>query len=135
MLTATAGVQVHRPQVVDVEQVDLGVALQGQFQCLADDLVIEAFILVFGPGQVDGRQYPARQGVAGFVYQVQRYARIAQQLDIQRGEHGAYPPGLVLELLDQHGKRLLAQMHQDLVQRMQHPDHFGGDRDASAPHW
>ncbi|MNP52577.1 hypothetical protein D3C76_1469770 [compost metagenome] len=108
--------------------------MQRQFQRFADDLVVEPRILIVGPGQVHGREYLARQRIAGLVYQVQGYPGFPQQLDIQRREHGAHPPGLVLELLDQHGKRLLAQMHQDLVQRMQHPDHFGGDRDASAPH-
>jgi hypothetical protein len=40
----------------------------------------------------------------------------------------------MLEFLDKQGERLFAQMHQDLVQGMLHPHHFGGDRDTVAPH-
>ncbi len=72
--------------------------------------------------------------MAGVVHQMQRYAGFAQQLDIQVGEHGTRPPGLMLELLDQQGERLFAQVHQDLVQGMLHPHHFSRDCDAVAPH-
>jgi len=52
----TVGVQVHRAQVVGIEQLDLRIALQGQFQRLADDLVIETLDLILWPGQVHRRQ-------------------------------------------------------------------------------
>ncbi|MNN75347.1 hypothetical protein D3C81_1916440 [compost metagenome] len=60
MRPAAAGVQVHGTQVVGIQQFDLRAALQGQFQRLTDDLVVEAFELILGPGQVHRRQDPAR---------------------------------------------------------------------------
>ncbi len=41
---------------------------------------------------------------------------------------------LMLKPLDQHGERLLTQVHLDLVQRALHPQHLDGDRHAVAAH-
>ncbi|MNH27576.1 hypothetical protein D3C79_876930 [compost metagenome] len=97
-------------------------------------MVVEAFELVLRARQVNCCKYPARQGIAGVVYQVQWNSGVTQQLYVERGEHGSHPPRFMLEPLDQHGERLLTQMHLNLVQRVLNPQHLGGHRHAIAAH-
>ena len=134
MFPVVFGIQVHGAHVIGIQQLDLGVALQGQLERFTDDVVVEAFELILRARQVNCCQYPARQGIAGVVDQVQRKTGVAQQLDVERGEHCPHPPWLMLKPLDQHGERLLTQVHLDLVQRALHPQHLDGHRHAVAAH-
>ncbi|MNO03060.1 hypothetical protein D3C81_2236600 [compost metagenome] len=72
-----------------VDHVQLGITGARQFTGLAQNAVVEAFVLVIGMKRVDGGDDLARQDVVQMADKMQRHRAFAQQMDIQWRKHQA----------------------------------------------
>ena len=70
--------QVHHGNVAGIQQVQLGLTLDGETGSLLDDPFIELVVLGKGIGGIDRRHDLARQGQVVFAEQIDRYRAVTQ---------------------------------------------------------